>query len=57
MAAQEKDRLDAGRHEDGAQYELDPADVIKEEDYEESVGEMSYRKSSRLAMIASQSNS
>lgn len=39
------------------QYELNPADVIKEEDYEESLGEMSYRKSSRLALMITQSKS
>lgn len=31
-------------------YDLNPADIIKEEDYEESIGDMSYRKSSRLAL-------
>ena len=39
------------------QYELNPADIIKEEDYEESLGEMSYRKSSRLALMINQSKS
>lgn len=39
------------------QYELNPADIIKEEDYEESLGELSYRKSSRLALMINQSKS
>ena len=55
LAAQEKDR--AGADQDAMQYQLNPADVIKEEDYEESVGDMSYRKSSRLALVASHSSS
>jgi len=38
LAAQEKDQ-----QEQAAAYELNPADVIKEEDYEESVGDMSHR--------------
>lgn len=43
MAAQEKDLL-----EEQKQYELNPADIIKEEDYEESVDGMSYRKMSMI---------
>jgi len=31
-------------------FELNPADIIKEEDYEESVEGMSFRKSSRMTM-------
>ena len=38
LAAQEKDNA-----EQACAYELNEADVIKEEDYEESVGEMSFR--------------
>jgi hypothetical protein len=38
LAAQEKDNA-----EQACAYELNAADVIKEEDYEESVGEMSFR--------------
>ena len=39
MAAQMKDTED-----DQKPFELNPADIIKEEDYEESVDGMSYRK-------------
>lgn len=45
LAAQEKDNLDAIIEEDRIQYELNPSDVIKEEEYEEStLGDITSRK-------------
>jgi hypothetical protein len=41
LAAQEKEEMD-----DQRMFELNPADIIKEEEYEESVDGMSYRKTS-----------
>ena len=40
MAAQEQDRKDAHKE---TMYEMNPADVINEEDVEESVGDMTAR--------------
>ena len=34
----------AAKEEEKQQYELNPADIIKEEEYEESMGEMTNRK-------------
>lgn len=52
LAAQEKDILEAMKEQDKANYELNPADIIAEEDLEESTGEMSFRKMSKLGSIS-----
>ena len=43
--------MDALKEQEKLQYELNPADIINEEDLEESMSEMStVRKTSRLMM-------
>lgn len=53
IEAQEQERLEA----EHAAYELNPADVIKEEDYEESIGDMTHRKASSLMALGDLSKS
>ena len=44
------EQIDFLRDQERINYELNPADVIKEEDYEESIDGMSFRnRTSRLA--------
>jgi len=43
LAAQEKDRLEALLEQSKVNYELNPADVINEEDLEESAGDQTMR--------------
>lgn len=43
LAAKEKEKKEA--------FELNPADVIKEEDYEESMGDTSHRVLSKLGQL------
>ena len=43
LAAQEKDRLEALLEQGKVNYELNPADVINEEDLEESAGDQTMR--------------
>lgn len=48
LAAQEKDRLDTLEGDQGkGNYELNPADVIDEEDLEESAGDQTLRQLSQ----------
>lgn len=52
LAAQEKDIAEALKEQDKATYELNPADIIKEEELEESQGEMTLRKQlSKLSTV------
>ena len=51
LAAQEKDKADLKKEQELLQYELNPSDVIKEEDLEESMGDLSTRKTSKLVKI------
>ena len=44
LKAQEKEKLEAIKEEERVQYQLNPADVIKEEELEESMGDLSFRK-------------
>ena len=43
LAAQEKDRLETLLEQSKVNYELNPADVINEEDLEESAGDQTMR--------------
>jgi len=58
LKAQQKDSMEVKKIEEKLSYELNPADVIKEEDFEESLGEMSAHKPlnqlSRRSMGASE---
>ena len=54
LVAQEKDKKEVMEEEDRAQYQLNPADVIKEEELEESMGDQSFRK---MAGFSNLSNS
>lgn len=49
LAAQEKDRLEALLEQSKVNYELNPADVINEEDLEESAGDQTMRQLSQFS--------